>query len=530
MNLLASLNAGFAACPNGWVELYIRGSSTRATWYSSFEGDGANSTGNNITLDAYGSAEVYVNQLVDVVVKQSDGTLYRQYTDGYSSPNTEVISQSFTGTDYVTAASGASKPTTLQSVLDLWYTNAGAIDWEVNIGGSATTLLNAFGFGTGLVYNVKSPAYGAVGDGVTNDQTAIQAALAAAVAAGGGIVFFPKGTYLIATAIEWDQRVSMMGVGSGVSLITTNSASNDKVLKFTTGSSPGVPFVVSGMAFGSTQSNTGSQVYATVGLVAIFQNCYFGASSTSTGIGVEITGTPGRVIFRDCLFDLNGNNPGTTWGAVNRVVMDSCWLRTTQTAYNGSFIKAGSSESIFGCLFDSSSVTTLSTIYYIEETLGVGGLLSVTGNRFADGSGMNSSAASAHIRPKSSAAVFATGNVGGQYFRVSINGGTPLAGDSRIQMRSDLAGTLAVPSCVDETYYSGAAPTFTMPTGMYEGQQLRFLLRPSGGGWTPIFTGATVMPGVTIPAMTNGNGGVVDCVYTNVSGAYAWRIVYAVGA
>ena len=47
----------------------------------------------------------------------------------------------------------------------------------------------------GAVFNVQD--YGATGDGVTNDQAACQAAIDAAVAAGGGAVFFPAGTYIL---------------------------------------------------------------------------------------------------------------------------------------------------------------------------------------------------------------------------------------------------------------------------------------------------------------------------------------------
>ncbi len=46
-----------------------------------------------------------------------------------------------------------------------------------------------------MVFNVKS--YGAVGDGVVDDRDAIAAAMDAANAANGGIVFVPKGRYRI---------------------------------------------------------------------------------------------------------------------------------------------------------------------------------------------------------------------------------------------------------------------------------------------------------------------------------------------
>lgn len=51
---------------------------------------------------------------------------------------------------------------------------------------------------TALRVRVDVTNYGATGDGTTDDTAAIQAALDAAHAAGGGIVYFPPGTYIIA--------------------------------------------------------------------------------------------------------------------------------------------------------------------------------------------------------------------------------------------------------------------------------------------------------------------------------------------
>lgn len=61
------------------------------------------------------------------------------------------------------------------------------------------------------VYSVTT--FGAVGDGVTNDRAAIQAALDAAKAAGGGIVFMPKGVYLINTALTMASALGVQVVG-----------------------------------------------------------------------------------------------------------------------------------------------------------------------------------------------------------------------------------------------------------------------------------------------------------------------------
>jgi hypothetical protein len=67
------------------------------------------------------------------------------------------------------------------------------------------------------VYNVK--AYGAVGDGSTDDTAAIQAAIAALPAVsggyGGGNIYFPRGTYVISSTLNFTQNKGMIGEGEG---------------------------------------------------------------------------------------------------------------------------------------------------------------------------------------------------------------------------------------------------------------------------------------------------------------------------
>lgn len=68
---------------------------------------------------------------------------------------------------------------------------------------------------TGTVYNVR--AYGAVGDGVTNDRDAIEKAIDAAAVAGGGTVYFPAGDYL-STTIHLKSNISLY-IDQGAALI-----------------------------------------------------------------------------------------------------------------------------------------------------------------------------------------------------------------------------------------------------------------------------------------------------------------------
>lgn len=75
------------------------------------------------------------------------------------------------------------------------------------------------------VYNVKSAPYNAVGDGITNDTAAIQAAISAAVA-NKGIVVFPFGTYLVSDYLAITGACTIMTQGStGTATITQATVS-----------------------------------------------------------------------------------------------------------------------------------------------------------------------------------------------------------------------------------------------------------------------------------------------------------------
>lgn len=77
----------------------------------------------------------------------------------------------------------------------------------------------------GQVYNVK--AYGAVGNGVTDDTVAIQAAITAACVSGGTLLF-PQGHFIVSGNLSVcsinSPAVSIRGIGAGVSIIDFGSS------------------------------------------------------------------------------------------------------------------------------------------------------------------------------------------------------------------------------------------------------------------------------------------------------------------
>lgn len=85
---------------------------------------------------------------------------------------------------------------------------------------NAITNLKTWG---GLIYNIT--AFGAIGDGKTDDTIAIQKAINAAESNGGGTVVFPPGTYLAASNINasdnvaiWFMKGAVLVIDAGVTI------------------------------------------------------------------------------------------------------------------------------------------------------------------------------------------------------------------------------------------------------------------------------------------------------------------------
>ncbi len=132
------------------------------------------------------------------------------------------------------------------------------------------------------VINVKD--YGAMGDGVTDDQSAIQAAVNAAVEQGGGTVYLPRGRYVLKSYIAWESNVSLIGDGVGQSILLPTS--DEAVLGF------------SAIEYDRDKYGTNSPI----------TNCAFREFEIDgSGLSVSAVSPRGKGIFligvKDCIFE-----------------------------------------------------------------------------------------------------------------------------------------------------------------------------------------------------------------------------------
>jgi len=124
----------------------------------------------------------------------------------------------------------------------------------------------------GTVINVKSR--GAVGDGATNDSSAIQDAINAAQAV-GGLVYFPPGTYLISSTLQITAGVALAGTGS--QSVIKGSGTFANLVAVNTGD----PVMFSNLSFEASGSATSGALISITGPASLgnvrsrVENCRF---------------------------------------------------------------------------------------------------------------------------------------------------------------------------------------------------------------------------------------------------------------
>lgn len=154
-------------------------------------------------------------------------------------------------------------------------------------------------------FNVRD--YGAIGNGTTDDTSAILAAVSASVMSGGGTVYFPDGIYSISSSVIVPSNpqcdIALVGNGSNVSIIKQNGSAN-------------------GIYFNMDNGGTGDQIYQVlIDKIGLWAN-----TTTQTAITVTYGTTSvsahqnTSVIINDVHILSDGSN---YWS--NGIVLESAW-------------------------------------------------------------------------------------------------------------------------------------------------------------------------------------------------------------
>lgn len=272
-SLVAPLACGISGAASGSAAFYLQGTSTIAPVYSDAEGQTAVTSH---TLDSNGGITRYVEARVDVVVMDVNGATVRTFTWGLDARDARVENLYWTGPDS-TGQIVAGGRITVDTALSRLGESLGTTDGYVNVNGTALTLSNALSNGA-RVFNVKN--YGADGDGVADDGPAQQLAWNAAANAGGGIVYYPAGTYLTTTAVVMPSSVGKVTyLGESASGTTIKQANATTCWSLGTSNSN----MIMGLAFApSSASNTGTLVAIGDTARATFVSCTFSALNGTT--------------------------------------------------------------------------------------------------------------------------------------------------------------------------------------------------------------------------------------------------------
>lgn len=330
MQLLSALASGFPDAPNGSAVIYRRGTSTRATCFTDFNGNVSTRTH---TLDSKGRLARWVNEIVDINIFDANGASIISFTDGGGAPALEVRHAHWTGVDYDTGQSSLGKPLTLQTLLDTLFTSFGADDGKVLLAGAQVALQTAIGsLSLSNIIDVKTQN-GALGNGLQDDTARIQAAIATcAAAANGGTVYLPPGDFRITSNLDFSisggEKVALMGAGPGLTFLAMDHPTNNWINVGNSGPATGFQ-TIAGIRFRAIQANSGFNLSDAAGNWKRYRmvNCHFGETS---GSHVRMQ-TAGHLLFEDCIFTLAGGANNNAIHAVNTtgngpVIVRNCHL------------------------------------------------------------------------------------------------------------------------------------------------------------------------------------------------------------
>jgi hypothetical protein len=273
--------------------------------------------------------------------------------------------------------------------------------WKASLGTTTAKIFNK------AIYGAYS--YGALGDGSTDDTTAIQAALDAAHTAGGGVVALGQGTFIV-SQLGLRDGVTLKGVGRNGTTLKLKAGANTDIL-IRNAADTGLNVEVSDLTVdGNENNNTQGGIFwdgpNNMGGPSItFQRMKITAMRHIVGAGglqtaILIQGNV-WIVMRD--LDIRTNTyPVNLWHKGSDSLFDGLYIQGSSTTNQSVVIQGGGGNSFIRCYFG-----------------GNGGLEQVqvagsTGNTFVDC--INDSGWQGGYIFKDSAGVSSSGNriIGGQ--------------------------------------------------------------------------------------------------------------------
>lgn len=191
---------------------------------------------------------------------------------------------------------------TLDAALTKAFTSFGGQDWKYKESGGATarTIQSKF---SEIAISVKD--FGAVGDGIAIDTTAIQNAANRIGALGGGTLYFPPGTYKTDQAITFTSINGLTILGNGFS--STN-------ISCTHGTADGMTFTscgslrIVGLNFKHASSTTGSAISITSTALGFIDQVSNDIDKFQTGLTVLAGASGSGMVVSNCGFYGNGGS------------------------------------------------------------------------------------------------------------------------------------------------------------------------------------------------------------------------------
>lgn len=150
--------------------------------------------------------------------------------------------------------------------------------------------------------------YGAKGDGSTDDTNAVQAAINAAAL--GGVVYFPKGEYVVTTLTSSGPNKRFLGTNSGNKSNQTSGSLHSSTIRFTETTNDAFTFTDAGFFSKNV----------------IFENLGFQANTAGSVLSFD---TFGEVRFSDCLVNNLGTGDGISCVEVYLLSFTDCFITKT---------------------------------------------------------------------------------------------------------------------------------------------------------------------------------------------------------